>query len=163
MVGRMLAAAAEAVKDDRYDLSDRSIALAKSVINKARDPAVSKQIKARATQAAEAKRAYRAMDEPLRALEQQPHDPALNEAVGKYYCLDKGRWDRGLPKLAACGNDELKRLARPTCPRRRTAHARLDLADAWWDLAEDLEGPEQHRVRSHAAEWYRKAEKDWRG
>ena len=163
MVGQMLAAAGEAVKGDRYDLSGRSLVLAKAVIAKARDAMLAKQIKARTTQAVEASRAYEAMEESLRGLEQHPDDPALNEAVGKYYCLDKGRWERGLPRLAAGGNDRLKRLAQSDLAAPQDAHARLDLANAWWDFAEELEGAGQLRVRSHAGEWYRKSEKDLAG
>ena len=157
VVGKMLAATAEAVKEDRYDLSDRLIALAKSVIAKARDAALAKQINARGKQAAEGKQAYQAMEEPLRELERQPSDPAFNEVVGKYYCLGKGRWQRGLPKLAACANGQLKKLAETELSAPQDAHARLDLADAWWDLSESLDPPEQRQVRLHAAEWYQKA------
>ena len=139
-----MAATAEAVKEDRYDdVSDRLIvlakkALAKSTLAKAGKDVLAKQINARAKQAVAAKQAYQAMEESFRGLKQQPNDPALNEVVGKYYCLGKGRWQQGLPNLAACASPELKKLAKTELSAPQDAHARLDLANAWWDVAETV-------------------------
>ena len=95
MVGQMLAAAGEAVKDDRYDLSGRSLALAKGVIAKARDAMLAKQIKARTTQAVEASRAYEAMEESLRGLEQHPDDPRSTK-----------RWENTTAWIKAAGSGD---------------------------------------------------------
>ena len=112
---------------------------------------------------AEGKQAFLAIDESLRGLQQRPGDPALNEAIGRYYCLDKGDWEQGLPKLAAGGDAQLKTLAATELAVPQDAHARLDLANAWWDLAEGLDPAQRRRVRLHAAQWYQEAAKGLTG
>jgi hypothetical protein len=87
-----------------------------------------------------------------------PDDPAANAAVGKYLCLVKRDWDRGLARLVRGDDAGLRRLAQTELRRPATNQQVLDLADLWWDWADNAALPlEQVGARQRAAEWYRKA------
>ena len=99
----------------------------------------------------------------LATLEEHPDDPAANLALGKFYCLAKGDWMRGLPLLARCGDPLLQELARQEEHRPVLPDDQVQLGDAYWSLAEASTGVEQRQLRSRAAHWYQQAEAELTG
>jgi hypothetical protein len=63
--------------------------------------------------------------------------------------------------LAKAGDDELRKLAERELQPPTQAAAQLELADAWWELAQGRQDPkldlEYKGLRARAAFWYRAA------
>jgi WD40 repeat protein len=87
-------------------------------------------------------------------LKTNPKDPAANLAVGKYLCLGKGQWEKGLPLLLLCDDDGLRDVAQRDLagPARETD--RLALGDAYWDLSQSATDPARFSLQKRAAHWY---------
>jgi len=90
-------------------------------------------------------------------LENRPMDPALNLAVGRFYCFIKADWDRGLPMLAAGSDREAKALALKELAGISMSDAQVALGNRWWEFAEKEKGLERDRIREHAISWYDEA------
>lgn len=103
----------------------------------------------------EAHRAYRTIRRTLATL-QQDDDPKANLEVGRYYCLIRGEWDKGLPLLAQSQHPRLKELAEIDLRAPAQAAAQLELADGWWELGDD-DAPYRKSLRLRASHWYQQA------
>jgi hypothetical protein len=74
--------------------------------------------------------------------------------VGKYLCFGKGDFARGLPLLAQGDDQQLRRLAERDLGQPQETEDRLQLADAWWDLAEQSKDPGKDFMLQRAQTWY---------
>lgn len=84
-------------------------------------------------------------------------DSNIAELAGRYYCLMKGDWEKGLPMLARGADADLARLSQrdlesPTDPERQLA-----LADGWWEASKKARPPEDDFLRERALHWYETA------
>ncbi|HZL34838.1 MAG TPA: SUMF1/EgtB/PvdO family nonheme iron enzyme [Tepidisphaeraceae bacterium] len=112
----------------------------------------------RQTQSLEATHlAYEKIQRTLAKLKTSPDDPAANLAVGRFYCLRLGRWDRGLVYLARSRDKPLRNLAGQELSAPSDPVSALKLAGDWWDLAEAKGTPtsDAKAIKIHAATWYR--------
>lgn len=101
---------------------------------------------------------WKKLEEARATLTERPDDPAANQALGSWLCLEKGDWAAGLPHLAKGSDESLKRLASEELSSSPTStEAQLKLADAWWNLAESRKGREKDSLLLHAASWYQAA------
>ena len=92
------------------------------------------------------------------ALKKNPDDPQANSIVGRYYCFERGDWERGLPCLAKAADGELSALARQeTALPPVTADDRAKRGDAWWKLAQSRDPTEKASLLVHAGTWYEQA------
>jgi len=92
------------------------------------------------------------------ALAINPHDPATNEELGKFYCIEKEDWDAGLRLLAKCGNEDLKRAAQLDLkpPANKTEEAAL--AHQWLDFANsERDRTTKQRFQLRGRYWFLKA------
>jgi hypothetical protein len=102
--------------------------------------------------------AWQAVQDAVARLETDPGDAEANGLVGRWYCLEKADWDKGLPHLARCDDRELATLARRELESPPgTWSKQVELGDAWWDLAGKAEGQAKNRLRARARHWYRRA------
>lgn len=112
------------------------------------------------TQSLESTRAASEKIKPsLETLKTLPNDPAANLAVGEYYCLRLGQWEKGLPFLGKGSDKRLQDLAIEERAARTDPARALKLADAWWDQAE-IKGTREgdsKAMKVHAATLYRAA------
>jgi formylglycine-generating enzyme required for sulfatase activity len=93
--------------------------------------------------------------ETLRA---SPDDAAANLAVGCWLSFERGDWEQGLPHLAKSSSAALKAVAAEELGSPpKDADAQVRLADAWWALAEKVEGKDREALMLHAGDWYAKA------
>ena len=90
-------------------------------------------------------------------LKYDPDDAEANLELGRYHGFLKGRWDRGLPLLAAGKDDAIKALAKKDFSNPGSANDQLALADAWWELSLREPEPARSVVQGRAAMWYRRA------
>ena len=103
------------------------------------------------------KREYDNISSLLAGLRDHREDPDDNLQVGRYFCLCKGQWERGLIFLTRGSDLGLRRLAarelsQPTTPQEQAA-----VADGWWELSLEASRLEQLQLQRHAVDWYRRA------
>ena len=117
-----------------------------------------------------------ALKPSLDLLVAHPDDPSANLAVGKFYCLDRGDWPKGLPLMARgpkSGDDAAWRTAAAADLAAVGATDPTQLAQAganWWTVGQrwgdrptDRAGDKQAvaaaraRLTERAAVWYRLA------
>lgn len=159
-VAAALESADSALKSDRFEPAVRYAALAETTAQSARDPALVAAATARASAirwtGKEQPRAKAAEDK----LAKDPADPDANTTLGRFLCLGKEDWSRGLPYLAKSATPALRVAAAADLDNPTTLDAQLAVADAWWDAADNETALQQPAVRRRAAEWYAKAVAD---
>lgn len=145
----------EAVAADRFESAQQVIETAFSAARDSRD----KELRARAESLREEIAGLAAASaeyqDAMKTLATSPADGRANRAAGRYLCLTRGQWDKGLSMLAIGADGALraaaeKDLRRPSGPQEAAA-----LADQWWDLAEQERGPAKKHLQIRAAAWYR--------
>jgi hypothetical protein len=96
-------------------------------------------------------------------LKNKPDDPSAAERVGRFLCLFKGDWSAGLPLLVKGKDEKLVALARKDLDNPETAAARIELGDAWFDLAATSDKDLQPELQLRAQHWYKLAIGDLTG
>lgn len=97
------------------------------------------------------------------ALLKDPNDAGANLALGRFYCLLKRDWAKGLPLLTRGSDAGLKAAAQKELAPPATGAARKEVADAWWKLAEAQTEEAQESLQIHALHWYQQALPDLGG
>lgn len=141
---------------DKYDLAKKLSEIALSAAKKVRDRKLMKQIVARNKEIEAVGLEFEKLKPFFAALKTNPTDPIANMKIGKFFCLAKGDWQKGLAMLALCNDAKLKALAAKELQGPRAADF-LVLGEGWWQQAETEEGKVQKQLQAHAAIWYRKA------
>src|SRR5204862_8007924 len=112
-------------------------------------------IKPRAAAVAVLKAGYDKAKPAEKQLEQTPHDPDANLALGRYTCLVRGDWESGLPMLAKGADKDFAVIAAADLETTTWAADLMATAGAWWDLAEKQTDPtDRAKLRERAAYWY---------
>lgn len=146
----------DALNDDDYETALRACKL--SVRAAARDPQLSRDMIARQAEVTQLKAKFTVIRKALDALADDPNDAAANLTVGRWRCLSKDDWDKGLPHLAKSDIALLAAAAKKELSDPKEAKDQLSLADAWWEAADKESVPAaKHALRSHAGTWYEKA------
>lgn len=101
-----------------------------------------------------AKSLFIAAERALATLKDQPSDALANEAVGRYLCFVKDRWDAGLPYLARASDIKLRGIASMEMSADRTVPTVLALADQYWDLAGRMKPPQRRGLHLRAIYCY---------
>lgn len=100
-----------------------------------------------------AQRGYQEVLRSLERLEAAPDDPDANASVGKYFCLIKGDWPRGLPFLAKAGDELLTQAAERELQNPGTPDEMAAAGDAWWAFGEDHRNARRN-AQLRAVYWY---------
>lgn len=85
-----------------------------------------------------------------------PDDPTANSLAGRYYCLVKQNWSEGLALLVRGSDPEFRRLADLELTRPSSGEEKIELADGWWTLGDQLKLHRRELWR-HALVWYLRA------
>ncbi|MHC4253291.1 MAG: hypothetical protein ACYS9X_29580, partial [Planctomycetota bacterium] len=158
LAGAYVASAEEARIGDDYDGALDLLKKAESVARSARDAAVLADIQGQAREIRDLQKERRKVRPSLAKLEKDPDDPGANLAVGRYWCLYRGLWDRGLPHLAKGSDARLRELAGleqegPADPAGQQA-----LGEAWWEAAQkESSRAAKGRLLARALHWYETA------
>jgi hypothetical protein len=97
---------------------------------------------------------YNGLREARQTLAARPDDPDANLWLGQFYCFHKGSWDRGLPLLAKGSDPGLKALAQKELKPSATLDVLREVADAWWDRAQETSGVLKAQLQRHAYHRY---------
>ncbi|HEX4124371.1 MAG TPA: hypothetical protein VHY37_06565 [Tepidisphaeraceae bacterium] len=93
--------------------------------------------------------AYDRIAPALATLEKNPANPAANEAVGRFYCFVAGRWETGLPHLAAGPKGGLATAA----ALDQAGAEPLAVAEQWKSQIDHVAALEKPQVRQRAIKW----------
>ncbi|NQT39289.1 MAG: hypothetical protein HQ581_17455, partial [Planctomycetes bacterium] len=88
-----------AVDRDDYIAAGQLVEAAKSAAGAARDRDLARRLGQIEDRVQRISEAYTAIKPSLAVLAEKPADPDANAAVGKFYCLFKGEWGKGIPLL----------------------------------------------------------------
>jgi WD40 repeat protein len=147
-----------AVAADRWGATADILAAAKTAAEKSRNPALVKQVQARQEETAAVKKWSDHLEAARRTLKDNPQDQDANRDVGKFLCLGKGDWEKGLPLLRRGSDVELQKLAAKELAKPAKAAAQADLADQWHQLASrEKSGAVKTQLLRRAYYWYDRA------
>ena len=155
--------AGEAVAADDYPTANRLARMAVAAARKTKDSALSREIGTWAREVERLEKRFEQLKKNLELLAQDPENPDANLAVGRWYSMAVGRWERGLVYLAKGSDAALAGLARRDLAAPSEPNARMELANQWWELAEKQQGEARTAMMSRAAHWYELALPDLTG
>ena len=142
-----------AIAADRYQIATSLAAVATSVARKTRDRELIRQAAAVSAAAKKRQQEFDTKIAPaLAALKANVDDPNANLVVGKYYCLGKGDWARGLPMLEKCSDPVLKSAAQLDLRKPAESAERAKVGDAWYAAGKSDKSLENFFSRAH--HWY---------
>ncbi|MFC1596952.1 hypothetical protein ACFL5Q_03295 [Planctomycetota bacterium] len=147
-----------AMAEDDFESASKLSEIARESARRTRDYPLVKQIVARLAVVKQAAEEYAEYRKTLAALEDKPTDPQANLSAGRYLCLVKGDWDRGIPMLALGGDPALKALATKELEGAASSDEEAALGDGWWDLAQVEQGDARKSMMRRAGSWYRAAQ-----
>ncbi len=144
-----------AIQRDDFESAESLCTVAITAARKNNDRREALQMEKRKYQVRDARKAYAAMRRVVETMASDD-DPAANLEVGRYYCLVKADWSKGLPLLARCNDMVLRDLAERELKLPTIPIDQLELADGWWILAEKRDAHEK-ALQLRAAYWYLQA------
>lgn len=148
----------EALAEDDFEAAGQFAEIAQESAKRARDYTLLKQVIARMKGVEEIQKAHAEYQKFVTRLEESPIDPEANLAAGRYLCLEKGDWERGVSMLALGSDPGLKDLAVKELDGAASPDAQIALGDGWWDLAQTQKGREQESLLLRAGHWYGQAQ-----
>jgi hypothetical protein len=155
---RALALVDEAIQANDYAVADRLLKVASTAARLARSLPLSTAAQSRRKDVQAIEAEYRKAQESMALLMKNPEDPALNLTVGRFYCLWRGDWERGLPLLVRGSDKKLKALAQKDLEAPLDPAAQVQLGDRWWELGQAEKGQIQRNLLRRAVSWYSQAE-----
>lgn len=104
---------------------------------------------------------FQRFEQASEQLKETRDDEAANLAAGRYRCLLRGDWQRGLPHLAASGDTQLAEISRLEPLAEKDPDLRQQLSTAWLTAAAKVSGvadkPYQQLYQQQARYWYERA------
>jgi hypothetical protein len=159
-----LAACGEAVEADNYDAAVRLLKVAENAARKARSTNLTTTAQNRRKDMELVQKEAERLKKYFKALEKDPEDQDATVEVGKFHCLLKGNWERGLPLLARQKADEkLRDLAKKDLAAPTQPNDQVEVGDGWWALAGTETGLAKWQLQKRAETWYKQAAPDLTG
>jgi hypothetical protein len=148
----------EAVAKDDFDASRRLGETALASARKTGDKLLLQRVVARNKEVDEIAQTHIEIKDAIAILERTPTDPGANLAMGKYLCLTKGDWEKGIAMLALGDDEKLKAIAVQELKEPATPDEQLQVGHGWWNLAEESQKARTKQILlQRAAHWYERA------
>ena len=147
----------EAVEADNYATALSLGKVAETAAKKSKVIALVAQVQKRNEEVAAMQKGFARLQNYIDRIKQNPEDGEANLELGKYYAFFKGRWEKALPLLAMGSAEPLRLLARLDIGNPKMAKDQLAVADGWYDLADQFQGPAQLQLQARARHWYEQA------
>ncbi|MCY2987969.1 MAG: DUF1559 domain-containing protein [Planctomycetota bacterium] len=148
----------QALAKDDFTHAQRLFALAQNIARRDNRREELIRLSRKLEELEQSRTAQRRISKHAYTLVQSPADSAANAAVGRYLCLVKGDWERGLARLVRGDDVTLRQLAQRELRPPATTDQQVDVADGWWDWADTATlRLELAHARRRAAHWYREA------
>lgn len=147
-----------AIDDDNYTGAQKLLANLRAEAKRTGDTALQAEVLERGKEITKLAKDFEKISKHVKTLKKGPGGPKASLAVGKFYCVAKGDFERGLPLLAAGEDARLAQAAAAESERADDPRAQLAVADAWWQCAEKTSDvPERIAWQIRARSWMLKA------
>jgi WD40 repeat protein len=153
----------DAAAEDDYDAALQMLEVAEPAVRKAKSGALASRAQAWRKRVEALQKGYADLQKDLDTLSRDPADPRANLAVGKFLCLGKGDWHKGLVLLKRGSDPGFKVVAEKELANPAGAEAQVELADAWYSIAQAERGEEKVAAQQRACKWYQQALPGLRG
>ncbi len=149
----------EAVDADNFAIAGKAAKAAEKFARRLKNKERIKAARAIKTWVRKQAKLLKQISKAMDTLKTKPDDPKANLACGRYYCFQKGNWEKGLPLLTKGYDRNIAGLARKELAGATTAKELTSLADGWWEITKKEKLPLESvgNLRSHASELYEKA------
>jgi WD40 repeat protein len=148
----------DAIEDDDYATADRLMKVAQAMVEKEAVSPLADSIQAQAKEIAELRKAYDGVADAVRTRAAKPNDPDANLALGKFYALEKGDWERGLPLLKRGNDAKLKPLAESDWTMGKDTKQMEALADRYAEQGKSETGKAKTNLLLRACYWYNRSQ-----
>ncbi len=152
---RSLALIPEASRVNQYDTALALADLAQAQATRLRDIPLRKRTRDAKLEVDQLHAEWKAVEAAVAKLLDDPNDADANVAYGKYVCLIKGDWQRGLPMLAKGSDAAIKSAAERDLASPSDAKSQEAVGDAWYVVAQSDESLRRFHARAH--HWYTEA------
>ncbi len=153
-----LAYADDAVEADDYATAERLMKAARTAAGSITNRSLEAAVLRRSGEIQQLRTAYATAQDAAKSLATRPDDTAANLALGKFLCLDKDDWDRGLPMLVQGNDPKLTELAAKDSGAPADAVAQEELGSRYAALAMEATGARKLHLLRRAGYWYKLAE-----
>jgi WD40 repeat protein len=147
----------ETVAHDQFETARALLTLGEATAHKTTTSALVVRIQNRAREVGELQKEHETMQAAAAHLKDKPDDAEANLTVGRYLCLRKGDWDKGLLHLAKSSEAALADQARKDLAGTVGGVEAVAVGDGWWQLADASAGATKAAYHARAATWYRRA------
>jgi hypothetical protein len=148
------AAIDDAVDDDDYAGAQKLLAELRTEAKRAKDQVLLAEALEQGKEVTKLARDFEKIGKHLKTLEKSPNEPKASLGVGKYYCVVKGNWLRGLPLLATGEDAKLAALAADESGGILQPDDQIAIADRWWQYSQKVsDANERIAYQQHSREW----------
>lgn len=155
LVGLKLAGDAAAAEE--YAAAKEIASLSLGLAKPSRDNSVVKRATEQQAKFTALLKQFQLAEEAQKKLTSGAADSEAEETVGRYLCLIRQNWDKGLPHLAKGTDAELKTAAAFDMQTTPDAVAQAGTAEAWWNVVDKRKGSDKQQLMPRVAYWYEKA------
>ncbi len=145
------------MENDNFEVATQLANLATSIASKLRDTELRKTVKEQQDEVKLLQKHWQAAQAATETLKQNPDDPGANLIRGKYLCLVKQEWERGLPLLVKSSDATIKAAAERELATRKRGDDKSALGDAWLAAAKAAPVVERGAIEDRAEYWYKDA------
>jgi len=142
---------------DRFDKAAIFAGLAETAANRSQKVAFAASVQPRLADYKALANEYARVQRALKTLAANADEPEANLIAGKYYCLVKGDFAKGLPYLAKGSEAPLRTVAEKELAGLADSAQEIEVADAWWELASRSAGPARENALAHSRQLYQLA------
>ena len=147
----------DAVAIDEFEAAGKLLKLAEAAAQKAKSVPLVSTVQARAKELDGVRKEFDKAKAAIETLTKDPKDADANVTYGKFLCLRKADWEKGLPHFLEGNDAKLKELAVKELRNPTEPADQLDLAEGWIDYAAKQAGPDKSAVQMRAYHWLRQA------
>lgn len=147
----------EVIAKDDYAEAARAVAALEARGQREKSPVTFILAKAYQSRVTSLRAAYAGVQAAKGRLAKNPADAPSKRALGRFLCLSKRDWAKGLPLLRDGDDARLAETAVWELADPPDAVRQLALADRWWDLGSKDRTRDQAALNERAALWYAKA------
>ena len=147
----------DALYEDDFAVAATLIEAAETAAARLKSLALYGRVDRRAQEVEAARREHERMKTFADRLAKDAADAEANYQLGRYSCLIKGNWERGLPLLAKGNQADWQDLARKQMSNPSSPSVQARLGDDCTRLAEVEKGQPRRSLQRRALHWYQRA------
>jgi WD40 repeat protein len=144
----------EAMANDNYKVAESLVKAADDAATKSKVLQLVARVEKAGSEVEQAKKEFGRMSKFVDMLAKNKDDAEANREMGRYFCLVKGNWERGLPMLIKGEDKDYAALAKRDLANPKETVEQLQLAEDYDNLADNNKGLTQKNLLKRAYYWY---------